>query len=201
MYETFKNFVVSFCKYFYLFLVFRSKIVHLVLFLLFVYSLIINNNNKHCSILSNFVLQGKFKVIDRYLQQTVAKLLDCTKLITSASEIICFVKPIETSTVFTPVSSNTPYCPLDTTPPPEESDKMEVTTAEVVPMETTCVELGFIDAITELHQLTQRGKMTTCKKFTLLLISRFNPISETQLCLFWTMLFVPSRLAPIRRCF
>ncbi|XP_028512540.1 uncharacterized protein LOC114574366 [Exaiptasia diaphana] len=98
-------------------------------------------------------VQEKFKVIDEYLQKTVCKLLDCTNLITSATDIICHSKPNETTNVLTPLS-NTPFHSLDTTPPPDEPETMEVTSAEIIPMETTCVEMGCIDAV--VSELSQR---------------------------------------------
>ncbi|XP_031562365.1 shugoshin 1-like [Actinia tenebrosa] len=51
------------------------------------------------------------------------------------------------TTTFTPASCPIPMHSCDTTPPPDEPDFMEVTTAELVPMETTATELGNIVTI------------------------------------------------------
>lgn len=98
-------------------------------------------------------------MIQNYLKETATKLIDCAKVIYKATEFTCL--PTDTSTNFTPLpSTNTPYRSLDTTPPPQDSDMMEVTSADVVPMETTCVELGSIETIvTELSQLSQIGEL------------------------------------------
>jgi hypothetical protein len=89
-----------------------------------------------------YFIQYQFKAVEDYLQDTICKLLESSKLISSAIDIVS--KPSSTAAAAVTPSQPIPTHSCDTTPPPDGTDYMEVTTAELVPIETTTTVLGIM---------------------------------------------------------